>query len=108
MSMASPPKMIMSGTTRMVVNSRMLPRWSRSQRPIMAILPPSPLATELDRLDVLPRDVDAALRRGAPQQHRSQVHVVGVDSGAVGQDHGGRGPRVRARDVRRQRAVLHR
>src|SRR5574339_829748 len=99
MSMASPPKMIISGTTRMVVNSRMLPRWSRSQRPIMAILPPSPSATELDCLDVLPGDVDAAPRRGAPQQHRSQVHVVGVDPDAVDQDHGGGGPRVGARDV---------
>src|SRR6185503_17561646 len=99
MSMANPPKMIMSGTTRIVVNNRMLPRWSRSQRPIMAILPPSPSATELDCLDVLPGDVDAALRRGAPQQHRSQIHVVGIDPGAVGHDHGGRGARVRARDV---------
>src|SRR5690242_20322509 len=100
--------MSISGTTRTVVKSRMLPRWSRSQRIFIVRLPYRCSAAEFERLDVLPGDVDASAWYHAPQEHAAKVHVVGVHSGPVGQKHGCGGPDVSVGEVRGQRAVLNR
>src|SRR5689334_13907996 len=99
--------MSISGTTRTVVKSRMLPRWSRSQRSFIARLPCRSSAAELERLDVLPGNVDPPARDRAPQEHAAQVHVVGVHPGPVGQEQGCGRPEMLRREVRGQRAVLN-
>src|SRR5216684_7569400 len=106
--MAKPPKMIMSGTARIVVKRRMLPRWSRSQLNFIACLPCLSSTAEFDCLDVLPGDVDAAARCRAAQKHAAEVHVVRLDAGAIRQEDGGGGADVGVGDVRGQRAVLDR
>src|SRR5262252_1739743 len=100
--------MSISGTTRTVVKSRMLPRWSWSQLGLIARLPCRSSAAEFERLDVLPGNVDAPARYRAPQEHAAQVHVVGVHPGSVGQEHGSGRPDMLRRDVRGQRTVLDR
>src|SRR6266446_5032025 len=98
--------MIISGTTRTVVKRRMLPRWLRSHPSFIARLPSVSSATELDRLNVLPGNVDATPGYGAPKKGPAEVHVVGLHAGSVRQEDGSRGADVGVGEVRRERAIL--
>src|SRR5258706_9940441 len=106
MSMARPARMIISGTTRIVVNRRMLPCWFRSQPSFIARLPCESSPAEFDGLDVLPGDVDAASRDRAPEKHSPQIHVVGFHPGSVRQQDGGAGTGVSGGDVGGERVGL--
>src|SRR5262245_4932618 len=62
------------------------------------------LPYEADGLDVVPGDVDAALRGGAPEQGRPQVDVVSLDLGTIGQDGDGTIPELLHPPVREKLA----
>src|SRR5512132_2311550 len=99
--------MIISGTTRIVVKRRMLPRWSRAQRRILSMDGSRvvPLPDEAEDLDVLPGDVQASVRSSPTEDRGAEIDVVGVDAGTVGQRDVGRVADMRGGHVGRQRAV---
>src|SRR5690349_11106181 len=109
-SMANPATMIMTGTTRMVVKSRALPRSLPSQprRILIARLRAPTSAAEPKRFDVLPGNVQSSLRRGSPQDRGAQVDVVGFHAGAVDERDVGGIASVGRRDVGGQGAVRDR
>src|SRR5260370_41044401 len=104
--MARPPKMIMSGTARIVVKRRMPPRWSRNQLNFIACLPCMSSAAEFDCLDVLPGNVNAAPRHRAAQQHAAEIHVVCLHAGSIRREDGCARGDGGVGDVRGPRAVL--
>src|SRR5712691_3583015 len=104
--MASPPKMIIRGTTNTAVKSKTLPLSSPSQHRsfIMGPLCRSS-AGKTDDFDILPRNIHASLGRQAAEDRRPQVHVVSVNMGPVGEQDARGVSEVRRRDVRRKGAV---
>src|SRR5262249_32066683 len=77
--------MISRGTTRTVVNNSTLPFSFHSHRRRSITRPSRWLAGKTQDLNVLPGNLDAALGRQPAEHCGSEVHVVAVDAGAVGE-----------------------
>src|SRR5262245_18910418 len=96
--------MIMSGTTRTVVKSSMLPFSLQSQRR-RSIMASRRFAGKANDLDVLPGNLYAPLG-GQPAEHgRSKVHVIAVDAATVGEHSACCIREMRRRHVRRKGTV---
>src|SRR4029450_7602932 len=79
-----------------------LPRSSLKIDRRVCTMPPS--AHEAQRLDLVPRDLDPAVRRGAAKDGRSEVDVVPLHGRAIEEDRRRRVPKVCGGEIRRKRA----
>src|SRR5262249_61049467 len=104
-SNASPPKMIMRGTTRTVVKSSTLPFSFQSQRRRFIMQPSRRLAGKANDLDVLPGNLYAPLGGQPAERSRAKVHVVTVDAAAVSEQRARCILEMRRRHVRRKGTV---